>query len=344
MLQLKNTSPFAATMVAFPDQRGVETLFAVVKATFALRPDLEVAEQQVPVQAADVPWGEPGASSLKYASELHLCKPGTDAVMVGSAWTTRNPRKDQVDVLFAVAGRTSVVRVFGDRQWRPGVLGLSASPPVPFESMPIVYERAYGGTHQPDPKSGRMLAEERNPVGVGFKGKRGAREFAGQPLPNVEDPLRPIRSPGDAATPKGFGFVAPSWLPRRGFAGTYDKSWQERRAPYLPEDFDPRFFHAAHPELVFERHLQGGELVELVNGSAGGPLMFHLPTCRLDVAVLLAGAEQRPAMNLETVLLEPDDNRLCLLWRGAVPVDKQLLRVERVTIGLQELTIAGGKA
>jgi hypothetical protein len=341
LLQLKNTSPFAVSMAAFPDARGIDTLYVVVKGTFTLGRPLRVADEQVPVQAADEPWGEPGFSSLKYASEMHVGKPSTDVVMVGQAWSTRSPKVDQLDVLLAVAERTKIVRVFGDRQWLAGVLGVSISRPVPFESTPIVYERAYGGTHKLDPEGVRVLAEERNPVGVGFRGKRKAKEAVGELLPNVEDPQRPIRSFGDEVNPQGFGFIAPAWLPRRTFAGTYDEAWQKKRAPFLPADFDPKFLNAAHPDLVFDRYLEGGELVEVINGSRSGPLKFQLPVCELDVRVRVAGKVETPPMHLETVQIEPDDERLCLQWRGEVSCDKKLLRVEGVQVGLKKLQIEG---
>jgi hypothetical protein len=341
VLQLDNSTPFRATLCSFPDARGIDTLFVVVKATFAIGASLTVAEQQVAPCAADVPWGEPGQSSLRYATELHLEKPGTDVVMNARAWPPGGAPVPQLDVLLAVAGRTKVVRVFGERQWVGGLLGASISPPVPFESMPIVYERAFGGGHELAPGSDRMLAEERNPVGRGFRGKRKAKDFVGERLPNVENPRRPIRAVGDGSEPQGFGFIAPAWLPRRAFAGTYDEAWQKTRAPFLPADFDPRFFHAAHPDFVFDRWLDGGEPVEVIHASRRGPLRFELPRCELDVEARIAGRTETPLLHLETVLIEPDDDRLCLLWRGSVPCDKQLLRVERVRLAPKRLLVGG---
>ena len=88
MLQLENTSPFAPAMMLFPDERGVDTIYVVVKATFTLQPKLELAEEQVPVTLADEYWGEPGESSLKYPTEAHLMKPGTDVIVVARGLRT----------------------------------------------------------------------------------------------------------------------------------------------------------------------------------------------------------------------------------------------------------------
>ena len=334
-------------MAAFPDERGVDTLYVIVKATFAIcaaKSSLAIAEEQVPPQAADEYWGEPDTSSLKYSTDMHLPKPTTDVALVGQAWTTDARKKDQVNVLLSVAERSKVLRVFGDRVWIRRLMGCKMSPPEPFESIPLVYERAYGGVHQVDPESETTLAEERNPVGRGFRGKRKAKHMADQLLPNIEDPGRLIRRVGDRDAPQGFGFVAPAWLPRRSFAGTYDEAWQENRAPYLPDDFDSRFFNAAHPDMVFDRYLKGGEPVEVIHASRSGQLKFRLPVCELDVKVAVAGTSEKPAMNLETVLVEPDDDRVSLVWRGGVSCDKKLLRVEEVRIAVDKLEIDGQAA
>lgn len=323
-------------MALFPDESGIDTLYVVVKGTFALGEELTLSRAPIAPVAADTYWGEPGASSLRYASEIHLSKPGTDVVLVGQAWSPNGRRVSSLDVTLQVAHRTKAVRVFGDRSWRSG--GISS--PAPFDRVPLVYERAFGGVHVTE--GGEVLAEERNPVGVGFAGKRKAKELQGQPLPNLEDPRQLLRGLGDSPAPAGFGFVAPSWLPRRAYAGTYDETWQKTRASYLPADFDPRYFCAAHPDLVFDRHLEGGEPVELTNGSAAGPLRFALPRCRMEVTVKVAGTPVTPPVCLETVLLEPDESRLCLTWRAAVPCDKKALKVEQVDIALQELDLGGG--
>ena len=271
MLQLKNTTPFAAHIAVLPDEDGVDTLYVTIKATFSLGARLEVADPQPPVLLADEFWGEPGQSSLKYAADVHLVKPSTDIALVGQAHSPGRKPVAQLDVSLAVAGRKKVVRVFGDREWRPGFACIPASTttPAPFKSMPLVYERAFGGLHEVEGKKPEILFEPRNPVGQGFVGKRKGRELKGLPLPNLEDPKQPIGGPKLRPAPAGFGYIAPAWEPRKSFAGTYDDAWLKKRAPYLPKDFDPRFFNAAHPDLVTERYLEGGEKVEALNVTPG---------------------------------------------------------------------------
>jgi len=337
LLQLKNHSPFEPTISLFPDEHGVDTLYVVVKATFAIGTELSIATKQVPPTLADEYWGDPGSSSIKYASDIHLTKPSTDVVMIARAWAPNNHEVPQMDVNFSIAEREKTLRVFGNRVWQNG----SISSAQPFKSMPIVYEYAFGGVHEIDPEKSKMLAEERNPIGQGFRGKRKTSELDGMTLPNIEDPRCLIESAGDKAVPAGFAFISPTWLPRRDYAGTYDEAWQKKRAPYLPLDFDPRFFNAGHPEFIFDRYLQGGEPVAFDNLSPDGPVRFNLPVCQLESQVRIAGQIEKPPLKLETVLIEPDKRRLCMTWRSAISCDKKALKVEQIDVHLLNLQLNG---
>jgi hypothetical protein len=232
-----------------------------------------------------------------------------------------------MNVSLSIAGRRKTLLVTGDRTWSDG----KPTNPVPFTAMPLVWERAFGGLHR---SGDRVLAEERNPVGCGFAGERTADEMQRQPVPNLEDPAAPLQQHGQLATPSCFAPVAAAWLPRRAYAGTYDANWQRSRAPYLPDDFDARFLQCASGELSFDRYLQGGEPVEISGVAPDGPLAFTLPTSPLSVAVIVAGSPRHPAVNLETLLIEPDENRACLTWRASLPCDRQVLKVEKIVISL----------
>jgi hypothetical protein len=333
MLQLKNQSPFAPAITLLPDKDGVDTIYVIVRGTFELAPRLKLAEKPLPPVLADEYWGEPGKSSLKHASELHVGKPASDVVLNGHAWGAGGRSVSQSVVSVQVAERRKVVKVFGDRAWR----GSGFSSPQPFEKLPLVYERAFGGAHVANDQV--VSAEERNPVGVGYAGQRSASDMTGQLLPNFEDPAALLDKVGDISTPASFGFVAAHWQPRRSYAGTYDETWQKKRAPYLPLDFSPRFLNAAPPELTFDRYLVGGEPIQVQGASPGAPIAFALPRCQLAVAVKIAGQTTKPPARIETVLIEPDDNRVTITWRASTSCDKHALQVEEVTVALEDLEL-----
>jgi len=326
VLQLVNETPFKATMAVLPDRAGIDTLYVVVRATVTLQPRIALAPEQLPPVMADEYYGDPAASSLKAVSELHIGKPGTDIVITGHA---RAPRPTtEMAVLVSVAERQTSLRVLGDRVWRGDG---TATAPEPFTEMPLVWERAYGGRHA---SGERELAEERNPVGCGFLGERDPAELEGSPAPNLLDPKAPQERLGDEATPACFAPSAGAWLPRREFAGTYDAAWQKSRAPYLPDDFDLRFLHCANGELCFERFLQGTELVRITGMTLEGPIEFAVPTVRPQIEVVVAGSPESPRAELETLWIEPDENRASLTWRAHLGVDRKVLRVEQVSICL----------
>ena len=329
MLQIDNQTPFYAVLSVLPNRDAIDTLYVILKATLVLHPKLALAREQLPVTLADEYYGDPTDSSLKGVAEIHVGKPGTDVLLIGRAWAPHGHTVHETLVRVLAAERQKSIRVVGDRVWQPDG---TPTAPEPFEAMPLVWERAFGGVHAPED---RMLAEERNPIGVGFAGKRSAEELAGHPVPNLETAGEPLERQGQNHTPACFAPTAPHWLPRRAFAGTYDEVWERKRAPYLPMDFDPRFLQCAAPELTFDRYLRGGEPIEVHGASPAGPIAFPLPAANLHVEVKVAGGIEHPPVNLETVLLEPDDNRVSLTWRAALPCDRKVLKVEKVRVTRQ---------
>ena len=325
MLQLENHTPFKAAIAVLPDRFGIDTLYVIVKATVSLRPTLSLSEVQVPPTMADEYYADPATSSLRFGSEMHIGKSGTDVLVIGSAWAPDKRPVTRMQVSMSVAGRHKIIQVTGNRVWQDG----RPSKPQPFESMPLVWERAFGGLHR---RGEQVLAEGRNPVGCGFAGGRSAGDMQGLAVPNLEDPAAPLQQLGQAAVPAGMAAIAPSWLPRRAYAGTYDEQWQRARAPYLPDDFDPRFFQCAVPEFAFDRYLQGGESVQVAGVTPDGPIAFTVPDARLLVAVTVAGSTDEPPANLETLSIEPDENRACFTWRAAFPCDRRPLKVEKIVV------------
>lgn len=81
--------------------------------------------------------------------------------------------------------------------------------------------------------------------------------------------------------------------------------------------------------------MKGDEAVTLVNASPKGRLSFPLPgqaAPALTVA-LTGGEDLTPEAHLDTVILEPDEQRVLLLWRAHVVLGDGLhdVRTVRVT-------------
>jgi hypothetical protein len=332
MLQLANHTRHAATMFAAPDPHGIDSLYAIVKGTFALdRLDASgvpaVADEQVPPVLADEHYGEPGVSSIRVPSDVSLIKPGTDVLMVGTAYAAGGRAVQWMDVSLTAGPLHSIVRVFGNRTWRAGA-ATSATAPEPFVQMPLVWERAFGGV---DTAKGELRGEARNPVGTGFRAPDGEKPLDGMALPNLEDPHDPITSWKHTPAPAAFAPIAAHWQPRLSHAGTYDDAWQGSLAPYLPADFDPRFFQLAPPPLAAPGYFRGGEIIDITGATPAGRLAFRLPTLPLEIEYRLDNATESRPVSLDTILIEPDAARVILVWRAVLACDKKLLRVREIT-------------
>jgi len=334
MLQLDNKTPFDSQIMLTTNPQGAEVIVLAVKATFTLLPTVSVAAEQLPLSLEDEYLADPASSSLRYASDMLLPKPGSDLILNGHAYAPNGQKVEVIDTHLSIANISKTLRVFGDRLWING--GISA--PVPFDKMPLIYENAYGGVHhfQPDkpiaPDS--AIAFATNPLGKGFIGKRKNNEMIGEALPNLEDPRHLMRVPYDQPNPMNYGYTLPIWEPRKNYAGTYDENWNKTRAPYLPVDFDERFFLNGSAGLSFERtRFEGGETVRLINLMEGcADIQFELPSCSLGSTFRLDGKWHESPLAIETIVIEPDLNHFFIVWKTVFNCNKKQLRVTDIRV------------
>jgi hypothetical protein len=261
-------------------------------------------------------------------------KPGTDVVLIGHAYAP-DTRTTEMRVGLRVGALSKQLLITGDRVWFRTAGLVSATKPRPFEKVPLIYERAFGGWDRGHPDVAKHTFEVRNPVGTGYRRAGGFQEDLH--LPNIEDPRSPIDGFGDRPAPAGFGFVSPHWQPRAQLAGTYDEAWEKTRAPLLAKDFDRRHLNAASPGLVADGYLRGDEAVAGVGLTADGRLHFTLPGAPPPPVEIeqIDGKAQPVELNLDTVIIEPDERRVMLLWRGHLALRNGPHDVRRITVGDQ---------
>jgi len=303
------------------DERTGQPLLAVlIKASFSIgHQKVYLAKQQAPVLYAGEYWGSPDGASYKYEPEIAFFKPATDIVLVGHAYTSRSTIETLVG--FQVGALQKIIRVTGDRYWIRSLGMVSMTPPRPFDMIPLVYERAFGGWDRSLPDIGRHTFEPRNPVGTGYRDPDGRFE-EGIKLPNLEHLKEPIRQYNDRPSPVGFGFISPHWQPRAALAGTYDDRWRKERMPLLPVDFDRRFFNGAPHDQVVSGYLKGDEPVIIKNASPSGSLTFHLPGIRPPACTIRLRDNRSPVLytRLDTLIINTDENVLFLFWRAYLPL------------------------
>jgi hypothetical protein len=326
-LSFANASHFAALAVPYNGYDGRDLVIAVVKATFVRRAGgrLVIADRQAPIRPSDaLHFPDAPQSSIRYPSDICVAKRGTDVVIVGEA--VSRSMVEIVDVSASIRDRGVHLRVHGERLYCRGARGVTVGAAVPFERMPIVYERAYGGT-----SADFALVDRRNPVGRGVT--RDARSLVGTPAPQIEHPSTPITSDDDRHDPVGFGAIGPHWLPRCGYAGTFDDAWRRSRMPLMPADFDVRYNNAANPSLQFDEPLVAGERIAILGMHSAGLWHVDLPTVPVRISARLHDGRRidvRP--HVDTVLLEPSKDEVQLTLRHAFAIGRgnSLLREIRV--------------
>lgn len=339
MFNIVNKTGFKVGMAVLSDKEGREQAVAMIKGTYCFDADgvVSLVEEQKDICMSDEYFGEPGKSSIQYASDVALRKGGTNISLVGHAYTY-NDRTSQIDAGISVGGLKKTVRVFGNRFWKYSFGMVSMSKAEPFEKMPLQYERAFGGEDKTHPKESKHAFEKRNPIGTGFRVNKTKEAINNLPLPNIELTSKQIKSWKDKPSPTGFGSISSSWEPRLGFAGTYDEAWEENTMPLLPDDFDDKFFDSANPDLIFKNFLQGGETVELYNlHPERQEVKFKLPQNLMKVSFYIKDDIIDVPADLDTIVFEPDDNCFTLLWRASADCFKKVLYLEHITINCEEV-------
>ena len=326
MWAVENQTRFAADRCFVRDIDGAEIWLVAVRATFDIADDgiCTPAKNQEPVAMAPQYLQVPGKSSLRCDIDLPRTKPATDVVLNGSACAPNGEPARSVRVSLKVGPIQKSLVVNGTRRWERGVLGIAPTPAEHFITCPISYEKACGGSwHE---RLGRRLSAWalENPVGVGLETKDG------EPAPQIEYPDRPLSGAG--TSPAGFGAVAGDWRPRRDLAGTYDDAWRQTRQPLLPLDFQDRYFCTAPADQQTPGFLKGGEDVELTNLTPGGSLRFRLPRLSFGFSTAINGSQTHHRAELHTVLIEPDDMRLIMVWHTALPCHHTLYSLKQTVV------------
>ncbi len=336
--RLNNKSEFMASPFPLLGKDG-ERLVVVVKATFLWlrgQGELELAERaaQRGIRGADVPWGEPEKSSIKYPSDLCIAKPGTDVIVVAAAHAPGGKAVPSFDAGVRVGHLEKIIRIFGLRVWEAKGTGLSA--PRPTTGIEVRYDHAWGGLDTSDPR--QAVEEAWNPVGMGVA--RDPAALTHKPAPFIEDPAHPIHSASTRPPPAGLGAIGRHWEPRRRYLGTFDAAWRKQRAPLMPLDHDDRANLCASPGLTAVPPLRGGEDVALLNLTpGGGTTSFRLPGVSVEVTLKVKGRDPEVLVPyLDTVLLDTlaraadADVMVELVWRAAFRPPQRMKDAEIVVV------------
>jgi hypothetical protein len=325
-------APMTARCLPMDDRSGRDRMVVIAKLTYAVAPTgaVSLATPPSPIRAADVPSSDRPNASIRYPSDLVDEKPGTDVVLVGTAYPPRGKEVTEHVVSLRVTGAQHAlhksVKVFGARVWHNGLLGITPGPAAPLGPTPLIYELTYGGIDDADHRN--VTIDRRNPAGTGHVADRA--RLLGLPAPPIES-LRPALGTS-SPTPAGFGAIAVGWEPRVARFGTPDAKWRRDRAPARPLDFDLRFNSCASPDLWSETPLLGDEVFEIVGATPSGGWRFRLPAYRPLFRSLIRGVAADLPTHLDTCLIDADAGRVELTWRASTPMPRRVGDLEAMQI------------
>jgi hypothetical protein len=319
------------------DATGHEWVVVVVKGTFDF-PEVpgglvQKSAEQAALVFADTQTGEPGYSATLWETDFAFRKPRCDVIANGCAYAPGGRPAERVPVGIKVGNWSKLFEVVGHREWRAIGPLFTATAPQPFPKLPISYDVAWGGVDRLDPEDKLPASYKYNPVGTGWSRTRNQRLIPGLRLPNTQAVGEEIRSPFGEYKPMSFGPTGRGWPGRIEYGGTYDDNWANNIFPFLPPDFDERYFQMAPPDQQIDPP-RGGEEVTLVNLTPRGREHFRMPATAIQVAMFKGYAKAFEAdIYPDTVLFDTENRRFSLVWRVSQRLQRTILDFTECWVG-----------
>ncbi len=336
-MQVYNKTNFVFGITMGMDVAGREYLSLVVKGTYGFpdHPDQPPVPmpKQTPLVMADEFSGEPGYSATTWETDYAFRKSRCDVVLNGAAYAPGGQPAQKVQVGLKVGAMAKTFNVVGHREWRALGPAISATDPVPFTRAPFSYDTAFGGACTLDPDDALPPVYLANPVGKGFASVKNQSRLSGTPLPNTEEIGVPVISPYEDYRPMALGPISRVSPERQRFAGTYDDDWKDNVFPFLPADFDERYYQQTAIDQQIDYPTKGTQVV-LVNLTPRGKEGFYLPDTRLPLTIWRDWEKALEATALpDTLLIDAEDRMFSLVWRVEVPIRRVITEFTEFWIG-----------
>ncbi len=319
------------------DRDGREFLLLVIKGTYDF-PDAiggmpSKADVQTPLTFADEATGEPGFSATLWETDFAHRKPKCDIILNGAAYAPNGRPTKRVRVGLKVGSWSKVFDVFGERYWASIGVKFVPSAVSEFLKQPITYDVAFGGVDRLDKDNGSPPSFPNNPVGTGWASTANESLIPGLRLPNTQAVDETIRSPFENYTPMSFGPFGRGWPGRIEYGGTYDQEWIDTVFPFLPKDFDDRYYQMAPPDQQVSGIKTGDEVI-LSNLTPNGKENFRLPNTELPVKIFKGrGVAFDGALSPDTLLFAPEERRFSLVWRVSLPIKRNITEFTEAWVG-----------
>lgn len=336
-MRVLNRTPYLWFPTVGMDVAGRDHLLLVVKASFDFpnhpNDTPQPCKVQIPFVTADTFTGEPGFSATRWETDFGFRKSRCDVVVNGDAHAPGGKPVEEMQVGLRVGRWSKSFRVVGHREWVVVGPSISATRPHPFTRMPISYDHAFGGVDRSNADDPAPPAYAENPVGKGYASVRNQSRLSGTALPVTEEIEEPVRSPYESYRPMAFGPVTRAVPRRLKYGGTYDQKWQDEIFPFLPPDFDERYYQQTGEDQQIDPPAPGTEVV-LAGLTEKGREGFRLPDTRLPVRIFRRQEEVvNQTLLPDALLIDAEARRFALTWRVDVPIKRHLTEFTTAWIG-----------
>lgn len=336
-MQIYDQMGFKTEFTAALDKEGRDYLLLVVKGTYDFPDrtgDAPVrSKDQTPLVFADEATGEPGFSATRWETDFAHRKPKCDIILDGAAYAPHGRPTEQVRVGLKVGNWSKTFDVFGERYWTSIGFKFVPSRTSSFQRQPISYDVAFGGVDRLDKDNNAPPSFPANPVGTGWATDANSALIPGLRLPNTQAKDDTVTSPFGNYTPMSFGPMGRGWPGRIEYGGTYDQAWIDGVFPFLPDDFDDRYYQMAPPDQQVAEIKSGDEVI-LANLTPRGKENFRLPDTALPVKIFKGrDAVFDGVLKPDTLLFAPEERKFSLVWRVSVPIKRIITEFTEAWVG-----------
>ncbi|MDQ1818147.1 DUF2169 domain-containing protein [Massilia sp. CCM 9210] len=321
---LTNQTPLPATCLPHRDHLGQSHVLVIAKGCWRLSTGrMAAAEQQVGLHLHPVSTriGEleldPAQQKAMAARrdeeivwldhDLAPPKPAFDVIVAGYATAPLGHPGLFIDAGVRVGTQIGSMRAFAPRYWHRTWLGYEARPLAQaVQRVPVSYAFADWAT------------------GFAIGAATDANEGPAL-LPWIEALDTSSERRRHTRVPAGLGFWPENASHRFIHTGTYDDAWEREIAPDLPPDFNPRFYNAAHPSLQLAHAPVAGTAIRLVHLAPQAIVECSFPALGLSVQARTASGRTPAAVSMkpDTLVIEPEHDRMSVVWRVLLPASEQ---------------------
>jgi hypothetical protein len=309
-MEFVNNTPYEAELIHGPEGPERHGVVVIAKQTLTIGPDAD--EDLIwPVNREDQ---ETDYGAFPF--DHHFPSARMDVMVCGEAHPPPGRGARVAKVGLRVGDFQYHQHIYGDRVWRKRGFGYKPTDPEPFQTMPLVLGRAFGGKVLL--KNGEISCLE-NPEGKGYLVK--GLDPEGKPLPNIERPGESLEDP--------FGMPRPTCM------APYPLGWKLRLDPLMKDgELEPfsienshYYFGHAHPDLMIPRAEPSTE-VRLSGMHPSGDLEFAIPESPLRARLIVDGETRELKVSLNALCIFAHKARAGLKYRaaGTFPLEPRQIR------------------